>query len=51
MCCHCECIAVPLSGVLMDGDESRLHVVDVVAEMLVQSQGNGSIDFVCFHKL
>ena len=44
--CKRQRIAVPLSRVGINGDNAGLAVVNVIAQMLVQSQGNGCIYFV-----
>ena len=43
---ECLRIAIPLSGVGIDCDDARLYVVNVIAQMLVQGEGNGCIYFV-----
>ena len=39
--CKRQRIAVPLSRVGINGDNAWLAVVNVIAQVLVQSQGNG----------
>ena len=47
--CHSLGIAIPLGGVLLDGDEPRLNIMYVVAKMLMQCKGNGCEYFVVLH--
>ena len=49
MCCHRLCIAIPLCGMLGNGDDTWFHVMYIIPQMLVQGQYNGSVNFVCFH--
>ena len=46
MCGHSLGIAIPLSLLLIDRNDARLLVVDVVALELMQCQCDGSINFV-----
>ena len=36
---------------LGNGDDARLHVVYIVAQMLMQGKGDGSVNFVFLHSL
>lgn len=48
---HCLCKTVPLRVVRGNRDDTRFRVVGVVAQMLVQGEGNGSIYFVILHTI